>query len=97
MEPLKLQLRDYVSSYREHYFGHKLAYHQSYYEKLFKDTPPKLKITSKNSRKKRETVKKAFNILEDPQRTEKSEGLGYGFMISKEILDQIRIVTSELK
>jgi acyl carrier protein len=97
LEPVKQHLRDYMNLYLQHYKGDKLLYHQSYYNNLFKDFPPKLTIKPINPSAKKTLAKKAYLGQNSTIATKKMEGGVYIFIINKEILDQIQIVTSELK
>ena len=97
LKPLKLQLRHYTSYHLQHHFGDKLAYHQAYFENLFKDIPPKLKIKSNKPSNKKADPNQRFDELGGATITKKSVVRGYAFTISKEISDQIQILTSELK
>uniref|UniRef100_UPI002622D670 condensation domain-containing protein n=1 Tax=uncultured Aquimarina sp. TaxID=575652 RepID=UPI002622D670 len=91
LEPLKLQLRDYVSYHLQHYFGAKLAYHQSYFDNLFKNIPPRLRIKSNSlSNKKSDLIEKSSEI-------DIPDGGAYVFMLSKEMMDQIQMFITEMK
>ena len=98
LQPLKLKLKDFVANYFSHYQGDKLAYHQSYYKRLFRDLPPKLKFESNYaSSKLEEYVNDDFKRRNSHIIPKKSEGGDYRFAISKELLDQIHELASELK
>ncbi|RQO65143.1 hypothetical protein DBR43_30260, partial [Pedobacter sp. KBW06] len=80
--PLKLQFKDYVKDHNSHYTGEKLQYHQAYYDNIFSHPPAK------------PTLKREQNESGSAPET---AGAAYTFFIEKELLDEIVLLTTQLK
>ncbi|MDO6434798.1 condensation domain-containing protein, partial [Flavitalea sp. BT771] len=83
LEPLKIQISDYVAYHNSHLKGDKLAYHISYFRQLFRSLPPRLKIRSSDTG----VISAAGN----------PENAGYKFAVSKDILDGMLILRQDIE
>ena len=109
LKPLELQFKDYVKYHNEHYKGDKLSMHKSHFINLLKNTPAKLNLKEKYLDNvlllnKGEDVLNESDIFKkhkkddlNVSRNEITNGASYKFIISEEILNDIKRASSEYK
>ncbi|VXC05945.1 hypothetical protein FLAVO9AF_50049 [Flavobacterium sp. 9AF] len=109
LKPLELQFKDYVKYHNEHYKGDKLSMHKSHFINLLKNTPAKLNLKEKyldnvlllNSGEdvlnESDIFKKHKKDNLNVSRNEITNGASYKFVISEEILNDIKRASSEYK
>jgi amino acid adenylation domain-containing protein/non-ribosomal peptide synthase protein (TIGR01720 family) len=94
LAPLKLQFRDYVSYQDEHYSGKKLAFHQAWVKKIFKNLPSRIQFKSMYS--STNVTENGSKNLDNQLNSERPNGGRYVFMLSEEILKEIQRVSADM-